>query len=63
MTIQSTKSSWVARWQRLEGYVPGIYAVKVVGSLPEDIRGRIIESGRRLVPRDGTEEEEQDLER
>ena len=23
--------SWVARWQRLEGYKPGVYAVKVVG--------------------------------
>ena len=25
--------SWVARWQRLEGYVPGVYAVKVVGTV------------------------------
>lgn len=24
-------SSWVARWQRLEGYKAGVYAVKVVG--------------------------------
>lgn len=23
--------SWVAKWQRLDGYVPGVYAVKVVG--------------------------------
>ena len=27
------KGSWVARWQRLEGYVPGVYAVKVVGTV------------------------------
>lgn len=25
--------SWVSRWQRLEGYQPGVYAVKVVGSV------------------------------
>ena len=23
--------SWVARWQRLEGYKPGIYAIKIEG--------------------------------
>lgn len=33
---QPTKS-WVAKWQRLEGYVAGVYAVKVVGELPRDI--------------------------
>ena len=25
------QTSWVAKWQRLQGYVPGTYAVKVVG--------------------------------
>lgn len=30
---ESGAGSWVARWQRLEGYVPGVYAVKVVGSV------------------------------
>ncbi len=25
--------SWVAKWNRLEGYVPGTYAVKVVGTV------------------------------
>lgn len=25
--------SWVARWQRLEGYVGGVYACKVVGTV------------------------------
>ena len=32
-TGPQSKGSWVARWQRLEGYVPGLYAVKVVGSV------------------------------
>ena len=31
MTLNSTEGSWVAKWQRLEGYKPGVYAVKVVG--------------------------------
>lgn len=31
ITVNDTSRSWVAKWQRLEGYVPGIYAVKVNG--------------------------------
>jgi transcription elongation factor SPT4 len=27
------QGSWVAKWQRLEGYVPGMYAVKVSGTV------------------------------
>lgn len=30
-----TNGSWVAKWQRLEGYVPGLYAVKVVGTVSD----------------------------
>ncbi len=29
--MADASQSWVARWQRLDGYVPGVYAVKVVG--------------------------------
>ena len=31
ITLQDPERSWVAKWQRLEGYVPGTYAVKVIG--------------------------------
>ena len=31
ITLADPTTSWVARWQRLEGYVPGVYAVKVTG--------------------------------
>jgi len=31
ITLADASQSWVARWQRLDGYVPGVYAVKVVG--------------------------------
>jgi transcription elongation factor SPT4 len=33
ITIADERSSWVARWQRLDGYVSGTYAVKVTGSV------------------------------
>jgi len=31
ITMADTETSWVAKWQRLQGYAPGTYAVKVVG--------------------------------
>jgi len=31
ITLSDPENSWVAKWQRLQGYVPGTYAVKVVG--------------------------------
>ena len=41
MTIANPQKSWVARWQRLDTYVPGVYAMKVSGQLPDDIRTMI----------------------
>ena len=31
ITLNEPTTSWVAKWQRLDGYVAGIYAVKVSG--------------------------------
>ena len=33
ITLADPSQSWVAKWQRLDGYVSGVYAVKVVGSV------------------------------
>ncbi|EHY56709.1 transcription elongation factor spt4 [Exophiala dermatitidis] len=52
------KASWVAKWQRLTNYVPGIYAVKVVGQLPQEIIDTMEDNGMRYIPRDGTSLEE-----
>jgi transcription elongation factor SPT4 len=50
ITIANPKKSWVARWQRLDSYVPGVYATKVSGSIPEDIRTGLLEDGHVLIP-------------
>ncbi|RYC55411.1 hypothetical protein CHU98_g10799 [Xylaria longipes] len=50
ITVANPKRSWVAKWQRLESYVPGVYATKVSGSIPEDIRNGLIEDGHVLIP-------------
>lgn len=33
ITVNDTQGSWVARWQRLIGYVPGVYATQVNGAV------------------------------
>lgn len=38
ITLSNPNRSWVAKWQRLDGYVPGLYAIKVSGQLPDEIR-------------------------
>lgn len=50
IALSDPKTSWVAKWQRLEGYVPGVYAVKVVGTLNEDRVQDAIEAGVRYFP-------------
>lgn len=37
ITLAQPSKSWVAKWQRLDNYVPGTYATKVSGILPEEI--------------------------
>lgn len=41
ITIADPAKSWVAKYQRLDSYVPGTYATKVSGQLPDDVRASI----------------------
>ncbi|CZT23747.1 probable transcription elongation factor SPT4 2 [Ramularia collo-cygni] len=54
ITLNDTGRSWVARWSRLDGYVPGVYAVKVNGSLPEEYIAAMDAAGVTYIPRDGS---------
>jgi transcription elongation factor SPT4 len=58
ISLAEPSTSWVARWQRLDGYVPGVYAVKVVGQLPEEVLQTIEDAGVRYIPRDGSAQDE-----
>lgn len=43
--------SWVAKWQRIDGYVKGLYATKVMGQLPEEVITSLEEEYRiRYIP-------------
>lgn len=35
ITLREPRKSWVAKWQRLDGFVRGMYAVKVSGNVSE----------------------------
>ncbi|OBA18387.1 uncharacterized protein OGAPODRAFT_84373 [Ogataea polymorpha] len=48
------QGSWVARWLRIENFVPGLYAVRVIGKLPDDVRGDLQAQGIEYRPRDGS---------
>jgi transcription elongation factor SPT4 len=37
IALQDPSKSWVAKWQRLDGYVKGVYATKVSGQLPDEV--------------------------
>lgn len=46
ITLADPSKSWVAKWQRLDGYVRGVYATKVNGQLPEEIVSTMEEEAR-----------------
>jgi transcription elongation factor SPT4 len=51
ITLQDPSKSWVAKWQRLDGYVKGVYATKVSGKLPEEVIIALEEEARiRYIP-------------
>ncbi|KAF3930149.1 hypothetical protein ABW19_dt0208797 [Dactylella cylindrospora] len=53
--IDNPKESWIAKWLRLETYVPGVYATKVVGDLPEEALDNLSSDNIEYIPRDGSE--------
>jgi len=57
ITLADPSKSWVAKWQRLDGYVRGVYATKVSGQLPDEVVGAL-EGRIRYIPRDGSAIEE-----
>lgn len=46
ITLANPAKSWVAKWQRLDGYVAGVYAIKVSGQLPDEMRSTLEEEYR-----------------
>ncbi|KAF8477244.1 hypothetical protein BDZ91DRAFT_708906 [Kalaharituber pfeilii] len=47
--------SWVSKWQRIDGFVRGMYAVKVSGNLPEEVIIQLEDADVYYQPRDGSD--------
>jgi transcription elongation factor SPT4 len=47
-------NSWVGRWQRIENFQRGVYAVQVHGQLPVEIQEQLLDKGIKYRPRDGS---------
>ncbi|KAF2755349.1 putative transcriptional elongation protein Spt4 [Pseudovirgaria hyperparasitica] len=58
ITLADPTTSWVAKWQRLDSYVAGIYATKVEGILPPDSKAAAARAGVQYIPRDGSATED-----
>ncbi|KAK5109242.1 transcription elongation factor spt4 [Meristemomyces frigidus] len=50
ITLSDAGGSWVAKWQRLQDYKAGIYAVKVIGVLPDDYVAAAENAGVKYFP-------------
>jgi len=54
IALREPVTSWVARWQRIDGFVKGMYAVKVSGKLPEEVVQELAENNKTYIARDGS---------
>ncbi|GMM47669.1 transcription elongation factor [Pichia kluyveri] len=54
VAMNGSSKSWVSRWLRIENFVSGFYAVRIVGKLPDDIRNDLNAQGISYRPRDGS---------
>lgn len=54
---EDDKESWVARWLRIDSFVPGLYAVKINGKLPPIVIEHLEALDVIYRPRDGSAED------
>ncbi|KAF9526257.1 transcription initiation protein spt4 [Crepidotus variabilis] len=55
VAVVDPDQSWVARWQRTAKYVRGMYAVRVMGRIPEEVEVALERRNIKYRPRDQTE--------
>ncbi|KAK6909529.1 transcription elongation factor SPT4 [Kwoniella sp. B9012] len=56
IAMMEPSESWVARWQRIDKKMRGIYAVRVTGRPPQDVIDAIEARGGVYRPRDAVED-------
>ncbi|CAH7669647.1 Spt4/RpoE2 zinc finger-domain-containing protein [Phakopsora pachyrhizi] len=45
VALMDPSQSWVAKWQRINRYIPGLYAIRITGTLPEHIQVELENQG------------------
>ena len=50
--MMNPNDSWVAKWQRIDKYQKGLYAIRVQGQLPEEVQLLLEQKGIVYRPRD-----------
>jgi transcription elongation factor SPT4 len=45
---------WVSKWQRIDKFTPGVYAIRVSNMLPAHIEEELLDKGIKYRPRDGS---------
>jgi transcription elongation factor SPT4 len=54
ISVLNPDRSWVCKWQRIDKFQKGIYAVQVMGNIPMDIQEQLLDKGIKYRPRDGS---------
>ncbi|KAI5479809.1 transcription elongation factor SPT4 [Pseudohyphozyma bogoriensis] len=56
IALMTPSKSWVAKWQRNDKHLPGVYAVRVTGQLPSEIVEDLEARGIKVHSREMNEE-------
>jgi transcription elongation factor SPT4 len=54
VALMKPETSWVARWQRVDKFVKGMYAIRVAGRLPFEVEEELLDKGIKYRARDGS---------
>ena len=54
VALMKPGNSWVAKWQRVDKFQKGMYAIRVTGRLPTYIEEELSDKGIKYRPRDGS---------
>ena len=54
ISVMKPELSWVSRWQRVDKFSKGLYAMRISGRLPVEIEEELLDKGIKYRPRDGS---------